>query len=164
MLCVIERCVCVLYLHHWYHVGLPALGVDAMINAPPEIILGFSLPGKHSHTCKTRRGEKVGNDILISLQKHAGNYTVGTMTLSPLQNVLFKLTEGQWMHDDSRFNSRHGYWRAHWRPSWRALCLQSELSASLHWHIVTLHKKKTKNTAVLPASQREAERANDTVP
>lgn len=42
--------VCLSYLHHWYHVGLPALGVDAMINAPPEIILRFSLPGKHRHT------------------------------------------------------------------------------------------------------------------
>lgn len=49
-LCVVESYVCLLCLHHWYHVGLPALGVDAMINAPPEIIFRFSLPGKHRHT------------------------------------------------------------------------------------------------------------------
>lgn len=30
-----------------HHVGLPTLDVDAAVDAPPEIVLGFALPGKH---------------------------------------------------------------------------------------------------------------------
>lgn len=40
---------------HYYHVGLPALGVDTAINAPPEIILRLPFPGKHHHAWNTRQ-------------------------------------------------------------------------------------------------------------
>lgn len=77
------------------------------------------------------------------VKKTTGNYTLVIMTLSPLQNVLLNPPETSV------------------KTLLKGLCLGSELSASLHCNIATLHKNYT---PVLPASQREAERTNDTVP
>lgn len=41
---------CMVGLSGWYHVGLPAFGVDTVVNAPPEVILWLSLPCKHRYS------------------------------------------------------------------------------------------------------------------
>ena len=38
------------------HVGLPVLGVDALVDAPPEVLLRLAAPGVDGNTCQTRDG------------------------------------------------------------------------------------------------------------
>lgn len=38
-----------------YHVRLPPLHVDALVDTPPEVILRFPLPGKNCHTCTNHK-------------------------------------------------------------------------------------------------------------
>lgn len=33
-----------------YHVGLPTLSVDTLVDTPPEVILRLPLPSKHGNT------------------------------------------------------------------------------------------------------------------
>lgn len=38
-----------------YHVGLPAFHIDTAVDAPPEVVLWFSLPRKYTETYKERK-------------------------------------------------------------------------------------------------------------
>lgn len=40
-----------------YHVGLPGLKINAAINAPPEVVLRLSFPGKYRESCGFRERE-----------------------------------------------------------------------------------------------------------
>ena len=44
------------------HVGLPVLGVDALVDAPPEVLLSLSAPGEHGDSWP--RGESSVTELL----------------------------------------------------------------------------------------------------
>ena len=44
-----------------HHVGLPVLGRDALVDAPPKVLLALAAPRKHRHA---RLGQRGGNLVL----------------------------------------------------------------------------------------------------